>query len=288
MMNLSVWGWYGLVFLMGISVGIAEVISTFTGSPKEALKTKWAWALVLLNGLASALVLLIVTQYTQALNLLTVLAVGVGFPTLIRTKFIVAKQFTGTTEGNDLSLNFGWLYEQFQSLCKTQIDLGLMKFRQQLAEQLLTRLPTLTALTQVALHTILTRAALSEQERQSKQKYVQDSIPTLPEDVGRLALALFILDTGGREYVQSLIAGRPAAVSEQELVRNLAGRFDLASLVSLAEQAVQSGPQDERDRKLAWVHNIRDSATLPDERKLIALARFMLKTAGREYIESLP
>ncbi|MGH8605097.1 MAG: hypothetical protein ACREXR_20615, partial [Gammaproteobacteria bacterium] len=139
------WGWYGLVFLMGILVGIAEVVSTFSGSPKEALKTKWAWALVSLNGLASALVLLIVAQYTQALNLLTALAVGAGFPTLIRTKFIAAKQFSGTTEGGDLSLNVGWLYEQFQSLCKTQIDLGLMKFRQQLTEQLLTRLPTLTA-----------------------------------------------------------------------------------------------------------------------------------------------
>ena len=113
-----------------------------------------------------------------------------------------------------------------------------MGFRQRLAEQLLSRLPTLTALTQIALHTILTRAALSEKERQDMQRYVQDSIPILPEDVGRLALALFILDTGGREYMESLIASRPVAVSEQELVQNFAGRFDLPSLVSLTEQAI--------------------------------------------------
>ena len=104
---------YGIAVGMGMIVGIAEVVSTFSESPRQALQTGWAWGLVLLNGVGAALMLALVllSPAARASPMVTALSVGVGLPTLIRTKFTIARQFTGG-QGGDLSLNLGWLYEQ--------------------------------------------------------------------------------------------------------------------------------------------------------------------------------
>jgi len=117
---------------------------------------------VLLNAGVAALVLYLVLLNSAASEnpLLTGVAVGVGLPTLVRTRFTVARQFSGGESG-DLSLNLGWLYEQFQALCKTQIDLKLMSIRHRLAGRLIQRYADATALFQLAHHTILTPSGLS-------------------------------------------------------------------------------------------------------------------------------
>jgi hypothetical protein len=39
--------------LLGATIGLAEVTSTFSTYPREALQTTWAWLLVLLNAVAA-------------------------------------------------------------------------------------------------------------------------------------------------------------------------------------------------------------------------------------------
>src|ERR1051326_6122024 len=95
--------------------------------------------------------------------LLVIIGVGVGFPTLIRTKFTLAKQFGGDDK-DDLNVNIGWLYDQFQNLCKKQIDLDLMLYRLTQVDRLLERYSTVQELSQTALYTIKARATLTKEE----------------------------------------------------------------------------------------------------------------------------
>lgn len=281
---------YAIAVGFAMVVGIAEVVSTFSESPREAMLTGWAWGLVLLNGIAAALVLALVllSPTARANSVLTALAVGIGLPTLIRTKFTVAKQFTGG-EGGDLSLNLGWLYEQFQSLCKTQIDLRLMTFRHQLVQRLITRYPDEKTLFQLAQHTVLTRAGLTEEEREQRNTYLEETFARLPPETARVALALFILDTGGREYLEMLSAA-PEQPSPQQLREALLAKFsDLASLTNVVRQAIADAPalsKEEREQRSKYLDTLLASSAA-DEQKRAALALLLLDVRGREYVEAL-
>jgi hypothetical protein len=203
---------YCIVSALGIAVGIAETISTFPASPTEALKTAWAFGLVLLNAVVAALVLAIVFMYAAQMRttlnpLLTALAVGFGLPTLVRTKFTIAKQFGGG-DGNDLSINLGWLYDQLLYLCKIEIDLALVKRRQKPIQALLDKYPELDRLKELADRVITERALFTQEDVQRRQAYV-DAVyqGTISLAAKKVALARFIFETGGRDYMEALSAG---------------------------------------------------------------------------------
>ena len=96
---------YFVVILLGVIVGLAELASTFADYPMDAVASAWGMGLIGLNGAVAALVFAVVRFYAPETNLsLLVLGVGVGFQALIRTKFTLARQFSGAG-GGDLSLN---------------------------------------------------------------------------------------------------------------------------------------------------------------------------------------
>lgn len=206
----SVEGWvpYLIVVAIGAVVGLAEIIATFSATPILALRTGWAWALVALNGGTAALALWIVTRFLPAPGdpLLVALAVGLGFPALIRTNFVLAKSLQGT-EGQALSLNLSWVYQQFQNLARTQIDLALVSRRQRLLRLLLEKHSQLKKLAEIAQYLIQERALLSQQEVAKMQQYVESvqASQTLSEQLKRVTLARFILETGGPGYVRELL-----------------------------------------------------------------------------------
>jgi len=198
---------YIVVMGIGAVVGLAEIVSTFPHSPAEAFKNRWGQLLIALNVVSAAIVLWIVNRYAPAGSdsLGTAIAVGVGFPTVVRTKFTIAKQFAGE-EGRDLSINVGWLYDQFQNLCKTQIDLALVMTRQRLIKALMDKYATVPELAEIA-HTVMQERALFTQEDVEKlQKYVEGVVAsaTMSDVAKRVTLARFILDTGGPGYVQAI------------------------------------------------------------------------------------
>lgn len=195
---------------LGAAVGLAELTSTFEDYPREAIVTQWGQYLIWLNGGTAVLAFFIIRFYAPAdTNIfLLILMVGLGFPTLIRTNFTFAKQFGGDGKG-DMGVNLGWLYEQFQTLCKKQIDVELMTFRRKQVDRLLARYPTVQELYQTALYTIKARATFTKAEEEAKLGELQQKIdPKFPIEAARTEIGLLILEVGGIAYVDLLVEAR--------------------------------------------------------------------------------
>src|SRR5262249_9628259 len=89
--------YYAIVILLGVIVGLAEISSTFPNYPREALRTRWAKLLILINTLAATLAFWLARTYASTANLaLLAIGVGIGFQALIRTRFTLAKQIGGS------------------------------------------------------------------------------------------------------------------------------------------------------------------------------------------------
>ena len=143
---------------------------------------------------------------------------------------------------NEVSLNLGWLYEQFQHLCRTQIDLELMKNRRTAVTQLLEYYPTIAELYDIAYYTIIARATLTPEEEKLRMEQLQTLIdPKAPEQFARNSMALTILENGGPAYVEMLLsqamneatATPPRRATQEKLVWQLINNFSLAELVTL-------------------------------------------------------
>jgi hypothetical protein len=207
---------YLFVGALGAGVGLAELTSTFGDYPREAVATRWGGLLIWLNAVAAALAYLIARVYAPVdMNpIVLIIMVGVGFQAFIRTKFTLAKQMGGS-EG-DLNLNIGWLYEQFQRLCKDQIDRELMRSRLELVEKLLARYSTPQLYT-IARYTVQARATLTTEEEEARLGELKTIISDAdggPQST-RMNLALLILDIGGRSYVERL-SEQPSRMPGQE------------------------------------------------------------------------
>ncbi|MCP2519824.1 hypothetical protein NLB96_02455 [Candidatus Aminicenantes bacterium AC-335-K20] len=199
------WVPYIIVFGLGAIVGIAEIIATFSQNPREAFRTSWAWILVSVNALTATGVFAIIRFYAKNFNtFLLAVGIGIGFPMLIRTKFTIAKKFMG---GEDLSINIGWVYDQFLGWFKSEIDIAIVNKRLKMVSKLISKIPDIQKLKIIA-HTILQeRTILSYEEIKKYEKYINDIVNSLeiPEKAKQVALAKFILNMGGKEYVKSLI-----------------------------------------------------------------------------------
>src|SRR5690606_13607258 len=103
-------------------------------------------------------------------------------------------------------LNLGWLYDQFQNLARTQIDLELMNKRRTAVTRLLEYYPSLAELYDIAWYTITARATLTrEQEEQRKADLDKLFDPKAPENFAKSSIALMILENGGQAYVELLL-----------------------------------------------------------------------------------
>lgn len=283
---------YAVVGVLGGIVGVAELTATFATYPREALQTRWARILVVVN-MVAAILALIITQVTMPDGnmVLQVIAVGVGFQALIRTRFVLAKQIGGDGNGQgEVSLNLGWLYDQFQNLCRTQIDLELMNNRRTAVTRLLEYYPSLTQLYDIAWYTIIARATLTPEEEKSRLAELEKLIdPKAPEQFARSSIALMILENGGQAYVDLLLdqAMHPAAMSTgtavlsaNDLVRQITDKYSLEQLVGLSEQV------SEVEEVKTWVVNAAkpDPATTEANQKA-AIAHFLIKQVGQEKIQ---
>lgn len=293
---------YLVVILLGVVVGLAELASTFPNYPMDAVISAWGLGLIALNGAMAAIVFAVVRFYAPETDLfLLVLAVGVGFQALIRTKFTLARQFSGTG-GGDLSLNLGWLYEQFQSLCKTQIDQALMRRRQPIVRKLVESFPDKMALFNRAYYTIVARRTLTPEEeaRQLDELTKRLTDPSLPPEVILMMLALHILETGGEEHAQVLIeaASRRAppveavakvpevvtaveAPDQETVIKNLAERLSLDALKGLALEVVEhKAAGSVRDDWRDYVKGTAGDTASPEPVRRTNLARFIVDKAG--------
>jgi len=300
------WGWLGIatpyivVALLGMAVGLAELASTFPNYPLEAITSGWGLGLIGLNGVVAALVLAIVRYYAPQTDLfLLVLAVGVGFQAIIRTRFVLAKQFGGGGEERDLSLNLGWLYEQFQGICRTQIDLALMRERESVIEPLVARFPSEKTLYNLALYTVMARGTFSREEEQAKIRELNEAMSntSLPPEVVQKAMALAILEIGGQGFARMLCGlppekklPPPARLPEKdELVTRLMRAWDLSRLADLAHQAVDLAPDGDREALKKFVDETVGDKGRTEQAIKTFLARFIVEKGGIAFaLENLP
>jgi hypothetical protein len=244
---------YVLVGLLGATVAMAELVSTFQTYPREALRTRWAWILIAVNVVAAMIALVVVRVTMTEMNpSLQILSVGVGFQAIIRTRFVLAKRIGDDGDEGEVALNLGWLYDQFQNLARTQIDLELMNKRRTAVTRLLEYYPSMAELYDIAWYTITSRATLSrEQEDQRKTDLEKLLDPKAPENFAKSSIALMILENGGQAYVELLLTQamqglNPEAMalakptSADQLIWQLVENYSLEEMVELTEKIAHS------------------------------------------------
>jgi hypothetical protein len=256
---------------LGALIGLAELTSTFEDYPREAIATQWGQYLIWLNSGTAILAFFIARFYTSPdTNIFfLILTAGLGFPAIIRTNFTFAKQFSGDGKENNLGVNFGWLYEQFQSLCKKQIDVELMTYRRKQVDRLLARYPTTQELYQTALYTIKARATYTKEEENAKLTELQQTIdPKVPPEVARMSIGLLILEIGGIAYVDLLVDVRRDNVTVTAPTRAAESTAAAASPAVAASAPAGGAPDSEAV--------VKKLVELPLE-DLVALANSLLK-----------
>lgn len=279
---------YAAVGALGAAVGLSEVSSTFSDYPLRALGNRWGQYLVGLNALAAMLAYLLARIYAPPDTdpIVIIVTVGIGFPALIRTKFTLAKNFSGSSNGEgDVSLNLGWLYDQFQALCKKQIDLDLMTYRREKVDHLLRSYPTVQELYDTALYTLQARATLTPDEEAAKRAELQRIIgDKLPPELTRLDLGLLILELGGEAFVTSMTRAREAlgaaggheALTPDRVVKELRD-LPLTELTQKA-MAASTAPADQ-----ARIQQLAEPVTgIPEVTQKASIARYLVDRLGLE------
>jgi len=244
---------YVLVGLLGATVAMAELVSTFQTYPREALRTRWAWILIGVNVVAAMIALVVVRVTMTEMNpSLQILSVGVGFQAIIRTRFVLAKRIGDDGAEGEVALNLGWLYDQFQNLARTQIDLELMNKRRTAVTRLLEYYPSMAELYDIAWYTITSRATLTrEQEDQRKADLEKLLDPKAPENFAKSSIALMILENGGQAYVELLLTQAMQGLSPEAMVQakpsnadkliwQLVDKYNLEEMVALTEKVSNS------------------------------------------------
>lgn len=285
---------YILVGLLGATVAIAELVSTFQTYPREALRTRWAWILILVNVLAAIIALVVVRVTMTEMNpSLQILSVGVGFQAIIRTRFVLAKRIGDDGAEGEVALNLGWLYDQFQNLARTQIDLELMNNRRTAVTRLLEYYPSMAELYDIAWYTITARATLTrEQEEQRKDELEKLLDPKAPENFAKSSIALMILENGGQAYVELLLtqamqALSPEAMAEgkptstDRLIWQLVDKYSLEEMVALTEKVAGS------EKVLDYVTNAaKPDPNVNTANQKATIAHFLVQQVGIEPLQT--
>jgi len=266
-----------VVGALGAMVGLAEISATFPTYPREALQTRWARILLLVNLLAAVFAFWLVRAYAPNVDLImAILGVGIGFQAIIRTRFTLAKQIGGSG-GGDVSLNLGWLYDQFQNLCKNQIDMELMRGRRNAVTRLMDRFPTLAELHDIATYTILARATLTTEEEKARLADLDKLLdPKAPANFARASMALMILEHGGQAYVELLL--EPPAVEQitpESVVKLLIEKYALNDLVARATRLLTLPAEQEYAQKIGQV-----AAGAPEAASKAAIANLLVQRLG--------
>lgn len=281
---------YLVVGMLGAIVAIAELSSTFQTYPREALSTRWAAILILVN-MVAAIVALVLVRITmpETDTVMQVLAVGVGFQAIIRTRFVLAKPIGGGHNGGEISLNLGWLYDQFQNLCRTQIDLELMNNRRTAVTRLIQYYPSLSQLYDTAWYTIIARATLTKEEEEARLAELEQLLDRkAPESFARASMALMILENGGQAYVDLLldqamnetVMGVPTANREDQVVRQLMERFELDEMIAFCHHLTDN------KQLLDWVEAAAEpNAGINKSSQKATIAEFVIHNIGLEQVE---
>jgi len=199
------WGLYILAAAMSLVVAVAEVVSVFERDPARALCT-WGSVFLLLLNMAMAVLLLALVRsfWAGGDSPWMALAVGLGLPTLVRTRFTLMKPLPGTVGSEGVEIRLDELYERLQRFCRGRIDLALAGQRVRLVEQAMDQLELEELARRLRL---LLEGGLVLTASDKARRYV-DKILTAEgysEERKRMLLAFAILDHGGHQMLEGML-----------------------------------------------------------------------------------
>src|SRR2546426_1251550 len=134
---------YLIAAAISMLIALAEIITVFENDALRALKTWGSFLLVFLNAAFAAFLLAVVYSLggggTGTNRIWVALGVGLGFSTLLRTRFTFIKPLPGSTE-EGVAVSLDELYGRLQRFCRRQIDQSLATDRVQMVDEAMTRL----------------------------------------------------------------------------------------------------------------------------------------------------
>ena len=135
------WELYLLAGGASLVLAVSEVVSSFELDPVRALRTWGSVILLFLNVTMAVLILALMHSFgTGGDSPWAALAVGLGLPTLVRTRFTVMKPLPGSADSDGVEIRLDELYERLQSFCRRRIDVALAGQRVRMVEQAMDRL----------------------------------------------------------------------------------------------------------------------------------------------------
>lgn len=192
-----------LVLILVFAFALAEIAMMFPDFLKEALWSPWSWAYLLLNMATSAGALYLTGKTTgQPITPMLGMVVGLGFPTILRSKFTLLKRIGA--EGSDLSVDLGGWYDRFARLFRDRMDQAVLDKRDEFVSALMNKYRTPPELQAKAAHLI--GLFPNDPEQTQKREYIEKVMQQGVSDEQKCStLASFILLRGGRKYAEKLL-----------------------------------------------------------------------------------
>ena len=183
-----------IVALAAIALVVLELLKTFGRDVLEALRNRWAWALIGVNVLVALAVYVIVRlAFNTGDAPGTAVFVGLSFPVLLRSRFTYFRA-VGAKEDNRLdtiSLKIDEAYSALQDLCWAAVDEALADRRAELAERLAARYSAEEMIERIEHHI----DALRIEANQARDRQWLDEIRQIPDEkTRRFRLAMMIID----------------------------------------------------------------------------------------------
>lgn len=199
-------GPYLVAFLLACLWALTEVIQTFRSDLRRALWSRWSGLLIGVNGAFALLVFLLArSAFPSAHPYLLALATGVGWQAFIRTRINLLQPLSPEM-GEAVSLSLADLYGRFQRFCWEQINQSLLYGRIRLLERAV-RLPVEELERQVRLFAHASALHPPEQVEAHLRK-----LRDRGQEEQALALAAYLLNQGGYDFLQELLRGREGDV----------------------------------------------------------------------------
>jgi hypothetical protein len=203
------WGLYLLAAVASLVLAVSEVVSSFELDPVRALRTWGSTLLLLLNAAMAVLILALMRSFGAGGDSpWMALAVGLGVPTLVRTRFTVIKPLPGTAESEGVEIRLDELYERLQSFCRRRIDVALAGQRVRMVEQAMDQLELeelerkSRLLLEGGLVVTASQASAYVDKILGKQEY--------DEERKRMLLAFAILNFGGHGMLEEMLKATKA------------------------------------------------------------------------------
>ena len=183
-----------IVVVAAIALVVLELLKTFGRDVLEALRNRWAWALIGVNVLVALVVYVLVRlAFNTGDAPGTAVFVGLSFPILLRSRFTYFRAVGAKEDArlDTISLKIDEAYSALQDLCWASVDEALADRRATLAERLAARYSAEEMIERIEHHI----DALRIEANRARDRQWLEAIQQIPDEkTRRFRLAMMIID----------------------------------------------------------------------------------------------